>query len=259
MNAISPKEKDSICTILDEIEADITPSSPIVPLSKLEEIDKNCKSIWPSWNGPFYIPSNYPEFFDQESKTSNPEDYLKGIPTESNQSERSRSLCESNTPNEHSIKQINTTNSPEAQQLADEVDEIKDDITEIMKKLSKTVSFADEVPPLVEADPFIACDMDENDRSTVENVKKYYSKEVERKKIIAVQKKILEMRKKNKKLEDELLSIKQKYVDSQKRIARLRKEVRRSNIVLEDMKKKEEKKQAELEHQTNAAIGMTLQ
>ena len=249
---ISVQEKDSICSILDEIEADYTPSFSSKTYSKLQEIDNNCKQLWPSWNGPFYIPNTYTDKDTKECKSSSISDeniekndsFPNEIPNESN--------CSSNSfSNENDqIKQLTTTKNPEAQQLADEVDELKEKVTHIMKKLSLTVSSVDEIPPLTDADPFIACEIDEN--ATPHRPKrKYFSKEEERKKIIAVQRKIMAVKQDNKKLEDELVELKKQYVSSQMRIARLRKEVRRSTIILNDMKKKEEKRQAELETQTD--------
>lgn len=252
MKVISSKEKDTISSILDEAEADFD-SSPSHPFNKLLQIDQDCKDLWPSWNGSFYIPSYYNDFAENDAPSTETREY---VDDKIYKNQKTPQFSQNSPENDPKIEfRTTTTRLPEAAKLADEVDNLKYKVTEIMSKLSQTVHSSDSIPPLINADPII--DDDSDDESIITMREKnipLVTKEEERRKVIALQREIIEMKKKNQELEEELLNVKKDFISSQKRIVKLTNDLKNSSIILEEMKKKEEKKLSDAQPKQNILV-----
>ncbi|EAY17837.1 hypothetical protein TVAG_010610 [Trichomonas vaginalis G3] len=235
---LTDKEKNDITTILDQVESSV--QDPNKQYHSLLKIDEECREIWPSWNGSFYTPNHKSVSFVKGTTATKLPSY-----TEISEQVHEENKTQNNFRNNDQIQVEVTTQNPEAQQLVNEVDSIKDDLTDLMQKLSQTVHSPDQVPQLVGADPLTACDMNEIssvdfNHSRDDNLYGQLTKQQQLAIVIQVQREIMAQKEANSALEKEIQDLKVKYVKSQKRIVFLRNEIKKSTIVLQELKRRDE-------------------
>lgn len=234
--SLTDKEKNEISSILDQLDNSV--QDPNKPYHSLLQIDEECRELWPSWNGSFYTPNHKTVSFVKPDLSPKAASFTE---INVNQQNQNSNLNQIHTDGKIEVEV--TQQNPEAQQLANEVGIIKDDLTDLMKKISQTVHSPDQIPQLVDADPINPVDL--NDLSSVEysNINTSYGKLTKQQQlaiVIQVQRDIMAQKQANAELEKELQSLKQSYVKSQKKIVFLRNEIKKSTIVLQELKRQDD-------------------
>ena len=287
---ISDKERDAISSILDDFEVDCIENGEVDEKSNdknfrnLLDIDDNIKDIWPEWHGHTYIPTaKNTSSYRSHTNQFMPMDVKKNQSIANGKNQSSSSLT---TPSsQSSVNQVplpnrspslvrfnltpiiaNEQNKPtfqkneylqplplhdhKAQALVETVDNIKDDIIDVMNKLTSTVYSYDKVPDLVEAESIKAASEDNESELRKPPKKKIdpltlRSKAEVKASVIQLQKEVLTEKQLNKKLKQQYKTLREQVIKTQKRIQDLRFEHRKSNIIYNEYKRREEEYKAQ--------------
>ena len=288
---ISDKERDAISSILDDFEIDsmenekINDNSNDQNFRNLLDIDDNIKNIWPEWHGHSYIPtaknsSSYKSHTNQFMPIEIKQNQMNSKSNQSTSSVHSSqsSFYPMSPPNrsppvvhfnpaqfqpkepqnkpkfeKNEYLQPMPLNDHKAQALVDTVDHIKDDIIDVMNKLTNTVYSYEKVPDLVEAQSVKSESEETVEEEKVEKQQpkkkidplSLRSKAEVKASVIQLQREVLAEKALTKKLKQQYKTLKAQVIKTQKRIQDLRFEQRKSNIIYAEYKRREDEYKAQ--------------
>ena len=268
--SISEEERNTITSILDDFEFDcIPPKTESNNLEKkfenLLDLDDNLKQIWPNWHGHSYVPtlrtshsnSISPKVTFRTIETNTEDNILKPPNAETtNQSDKTKindsqkqdfprktAIIQPRFQKNEYMKPLPLQNKG-AQELVDSVDHIKDDIIDIMNKLSTTVESFDMIPDLVEAEtPEETSEDSEKEAKLAKKKAKQIptrTKAEVKASVIRLQRELNAEKEKNQKLEKQYQDLREKVIKSQQNLQDLRFEYRKSNIIYNEYKRRED-------------------
>ena len=225
---INHNEKKKLLSILNE--AEIKNCGELDFYSTIKEIDEGFQTIWPQW---VHSTTN-PTYFELKNKFLPKNNDLLNL--------------NSGSPKkiEKQTNSLNSNNLKSSNEIFNNVENIKDEIQELIVKIGSKLHGTYDVPIPVEVDPFNPSDIGEislDPNSSIQNQKRLRSKKQLQKDVLNLYHYIKTINLENKNLEDELLNLKENFIKSQKNILLLRKELKKSEIILNELIKREKEKE----------------
>ena len=225
---INHNEKKKLLSILNE--AEIKNCGELDFYSTIKEIDEGFQTIWPQW---VHSTTN-PTYFELKNKFLPKNNDLLNL--------------NSGSPKkiEKQTNSLNSNNLKSSNEIFNNVENIKDEIQELIVKIGSKLHGTYDVPIPVEVDPFNPSDIGEislDPNSSIQNQKRLRSKKQLQKDVLNLYHYIKTIKLENKNLEDELLNLKENFIKSQKNILLLRKELKKSEIILNELIKREKEKE----------------
>ena len=250
--ALADDEKNTISSLLERAEKEISCYNPFVGLSELEI---RSKELWPNWHQTtfdydtatyvslttIFDPINSPGTDQNARVTFGNRGYLHKSPDNVDK----KLLMNDNKKGDDHLSDSS------AHRLADECDKIKDELTDLMNRLA-SICHTDDVPELVEAEYLNPADFDDDydyyqyemqdmKQSPLKRGQIRCTKQQMRQRVINRQREVLHTKADNARLKAELLKHRAELYKSQKNIEMLRNELKKSEIIYKEIKMKKER------------------